>query len=143
MKKGFTLIELLAVVIMVAILSSIALPQYRRSINRARVTEAKQMLPAIYDSTQRWMFENQVESTKGLTFGKLDISLKGSAKEDDWYTPHFKYVFPKFTNGTMTSPATATMADGKYKGLEISFDGTAFTCKHPSSEEYCKYLGAD
>ena len=39
-KKGFTLLELLIVVIVVAILSSIAVMYYGRFIERVRITEA-------------------------------------------------------------------------------------------------------
>lgn len=39
MKKGFSLIELLAAVLIIGILSSVALPQYRKAIERARSAE--------------------------------------------------------------------------------------------------------
>ena len=45
-KAGFTLIELLVIVMILAILTSLALPQYRRSVERARVAEALTMLRA-------------------------------------------------------------------------------------------------
>lgn len=54
MKKGFTLIELLAVVLIMGILSAIAMPQYRRSLNRARIAEAENMLAPMYESRERW-----------------------------------------------------------------------------------------
>ena len=54
-RKGFTLIELLVVVMMVGILTSVALPQYRKAMKRARTAEVLQMLPALYEARERYI----------------------------------------------------------------------------------------
>ena len=53
-RGGFTLLELLMVVIIIAILASIALPQYLRTAERARASEALQVLGAIRTSEMRY-----------------------------------------------------------------------------------------
>ncbi len=71
-KSGFTLIELLAVVMIIAILTSIALPQYRRSTQRAEAMEALINLKTLFDSARRYRSANSEAPTK-LT--GLDVSF--------------------------------------------------------------------
>ena len=82
MKKGFTLIELLTVVLIVSILTAVALPQYRRVVQKSRAAEAESMLRIIYDSSERLAGEfgyrsyDKLVEAKGATtvgFTRLDM----------------------------------------------------------------------
>ena len=56
--KGFTLIELLVVVLIIGILSSVALPQYQKTVLKSRAAEAWANLNAIYKASQSYCLEN-------------------------------------------------------------------------------------
>ena len=58
MKKAFTLIELLVVVLIIGILAAIALPQYQKSVNRARGAEALTTLSALAQAANRYYLAN-------------------------------------------------------------------------------------
>lgn len=74
MKKGFTLLELLVVVLIIGILSSAALPQYRRAVERAEMMEALTQGKTIYDSAVRYKSANGDSPT---SFTQLDAILTG------------------------------------------------------------------
>ena len=63
MKKAFTLIELLVVVLIIGILSSIALPQYSRAVERARLTEAIQNIGHLQKAIDIYILENGYPSS--------------------------------------------------------------------------------
>lgn len=82
MKKGFTLIELLTVVLIVAILSGVALPQYRKAVEKARVAEAQNMLRVLYDSSERLAGEFGYRSYPALLAAKSNSVTVGIPRLD-------------------------------------------------------------
>lgn len=73
--KGFTLLELLMVVIIIAILASIALPQYVRAVARARRSEALNVLATLRSAEQRTAAETQAYTP---TATDLDVQFHAS-----------------------------------------------------------------
>ncbi len=71
-KKGFTLIEILVVVLIIGVLSSIALPQYLKAVEKSKYTEVEEILQTIYTAQHRYVLEN---NTYAETFDDLDISF--------------------------------------------------------------------
>ena len=81
MKKGFTLIELLVVVLIIGVLSSVALPQYTKAVERARAAEAVMDMGVLTQAVDRWVLENGLPSagTEELE-DRLDIGLPNTTK---------------------------------------------------------------
>ncbi len=79
MKQGFTLIELLVVVLIIGILSAIALPQYEKSVERARTAEALLTTKSIVDAASIY---STTYRTCPNTLSDLDVKVDGSSK--DW-----------------------------------------------------------
>ena len=58
MKKGFTLIELLVVVLIIGILSAVAVPQYTKSVEKAKASQAMVYLDAWVKAQQMFKLNN-------------------------------------------------------------------------------------
>lgn len=75
LRKGFTLIELLVVVLIIGILASIAIPQYFKVVEKARLAEAMSLVASIKSAQERYLASGGTYSSK-LT--SLDITYPGT-----------------------------------------------------------------
>lgn len=108
-KKGFTLIELLAVVLIIAIMTSIALPQYRHSVQRAETIEAMTNLKTMFDSAHRY---KSAYSETPMMLNGLDVTFFDATNHEssDFIIGKFQYKFTEdyISACRLNSEGTAT-----------------------------------
>jgi len=68
--SGFTIVELVVVLVIIGILSGLAIPQYIKTVERSRQSEALTNLAAIRGAQMRYYLENANYTNN---FGSLDI----------------------------------------------------------------------
>lgn len=91
-KFGFTLVELLAVVLIIGIMTAIAVPQYRKSIQRAEAMEGLVNLKSIYESAKRYKAAFSEAPTKLLG---LDVHFYDATSTTDstFDLERYRYTF--------------------------------------------------
>ena len=116
-KKGFTLIEMLVVVLIIGILAGIALPQYNKAVEKAKLTEAKINLKVLVNAAH-------LHALSGKTFtrdlSELDLSIEGEMSNDNEHiiTKNFTYQVEELV------------------GEEDSLDAALFSARPNSSANY-------
>jgi len=100
-QSGFTLIELLVVVLIIGILASIAIPQYFKVVERARLSEAQAFISVTKQAQERYLARqgNYIKANTNLS--KLDIQFAGTSP-----TFGMKYFSVKMGNGSATGCQT-------------------------------------
>lgn len=95
-RLGFTLVEMLVVVLIIGILSSVAIPNYTRSIEKSRATEAMNMVKALNDAVYAYAAERNACPP---SFSKLLVEVPGNKTSDTVVTgKYFKYMLNAATN---------------------------------------------
>ncbi len=70
--RGFTLVELMVVVVIIAILSSIAIPSYTQYITRSRRSVAKTVLLQVADRQEQFFADNKTYANDLTDLGYAD-----------------------------------------------------------------------
>jgi prepilin-type N-terminal cleavage/methylation domain-containing protein len=115
-RKGFTLIEVLIVVIILGILATIAVPQFRRMVARSRTAEAYSTLGAIKTAQEIYRLEH---NTYTADLGALDVTFPDGGTG----SPNFDYTAVA-TADTYTITATGK-ADATDVVVTLQEDGTS------------------
>jgi prepilin-type N-terminal cleavage/methylation domain-containing protein len=142
-RKGFTLIELLVAVLIIGILAAISLPQYQRSIEKAKASEAISNMKTLKEAQDRYFLVN---GTYAVNINNLDIEIPGIDSD-----ANTRKATQSFTYGVKSTPLhqiavanrlTNVLAD-RYD-LMIGTTGEMLCWYHGTgsrSEEVCKLLG--
>ena len=75
--RGFTLIELLAVLVILVVIMSIAIPSITSSVERSKAKQREQVINIIKAQAELYADKNKNNLTIGKTFGIKDIVCNG------------------------------------------------------------------
>lgn len=152
-KKGFTLVEILVAVMILAILVSMAVPIYEKTVEKSRIAEARTLLKTILESKLRTMDTmDLVNYDASFNFKQMDVAFdckEGSGKVGNVAycdTKNFRYIL--YPSATASNAVCAVRRKGDYKGTVFMYYGELetdadkkFLCY--GSEEQCEVFGAD
>lgn len=81
MTKGFTLMEVLVTIIIIGILAAVAMPQYTKAVNKARITEMLVHINALQKGIDMYRTQFKGDTVEFLGGGtKLDVEVPVSTK---------------------------------------------------------------
>ena len=166
-KRAFTLLELLAVISIIGILSAIALPQYRKVVEKGKFTKAQVMAKSLYDSCERMVAEWGVDSYYDINiqnasndvkdafrFWRLDVVGASEMPSGfDVGSTHisgagFYYQLINDNTGVCGDRSCCvqiTKPEGTdYAGVTVKYGGNSFSCVVSDEDnEACNVYGLD
>jgi type IV pilus assembly protein PilE len=106
---GFTLVELMVVMLVAAILMSIAVPSYLSSVRKSRRTEAKSTLLDMAAREERFFNTNNAYSNKAADLGYAAAGATTTVTNFTVGSGYYQVTIPTPTAGTTTTPPAYTI----------------------------------
>ena len=128
-KKGFTLMELLIVVVIIGVITSIAVPIYKKAVEKSRASDALTTMQAVAKSEHDWFL---VKNKYTKNFSDLDINLTGEIEDEKLKTTYYNYEL--LDKGIM-----AYRTNGEYS-LYKDYEISQIMCS-PSEHYICENFG--
>ena len=142
--------ELLTVVLIVGVLAGLAIPSYRKVIERSRFTKAQVMAKSLHDSCERLVSEYGVEEYQSLPEGARTITKLDIGSQDLLPTgftldsTNNKIAGAGFAYTLLATPSCSVLIEKIENGsttLTINYDGENMVCS--GNEELCDIYGVD
>jgi len=136
-KKGFSLMELLIVVIIIAGFAAMTYPSYLDSIERARASEAVQMLGVIQAAQQKHYVQYEEYATKFSDINDFVPAIENfDSNQNNFNTEYFYY---ELKDGDL---ATADRTPGKGYTFQANYTDDFIRCifNNDEGEKVCSSL---
>jgi type IV pilus assembly protein PilE len=136
--RGFTLIELMIVVVIIAILASVAIPSYNDYVRRSKLTEAQTNL-ADFRIKMEQFYQDYRNYGNADGANKCGLDSGGTAKVS--FTANAKYFSYSCTVTSTQQAYTITASSVSSAGLGAA-DDYAYTINQSNTKTTTKYKAA-
>ena len=139
LSRGCTLIELMIVIAIIGILSSVAIPQYRNYVTKAKLTEAFYSITPVKYGLVEYVALNG--DTSGLAGKSWAAVLKEIGVTTKYFGDNSRYVKNVWWNNTKSEIRVSftdnlSEANGRYLVMRADITGGAFRWSCLSSATY-------